>query len=317
MKTTNIHSIVKPLLILLVSLALSSTVHAEPAFGEQRSATGIKHSFLICGPRSGIVDENSQLVWESKGSGRDGYVLPNGNVLISQNNRAREITREGKEVWGYGLSPENKELGTVVRLENGNTLVVERGVKPQLLEVAPDGTIAVRVPLQPDTDNAHMQTRKARKLANGNYLVPHLLAFAVKEYKPDGTVVKTIKTDLPELGGVKAEAWPFTAIRLENGNTLVTLTHSNQVAEFDAEGKVVWKLGNQDVGGRFADPCGAQRLSNGNTIICCYGQNDPQKPKLIEVTRTGEVVWEYFNPDAKAHEVHVITTNGAPEGAIK
>ncbi|HQW30444.1 MAG TPA: hypothetical protein PK529_14725, partial [Verrucomicrobiales bacterium] len=81
----------KPLLTFLVSLALSSTVHAEPAFGEQRSATGIKHSFLICGPRSGIVDENSQLVWESKGSGRDGYVLPSGNVLISQNNRAREI----------------------------------------------------------------------------------------------------------------------------------------------------------------------------------------------------------------------------------
>ena len=55
----------KPLLTFLVSLALSSTVHAEPAFGEQRSATGIKHSFLICGPRSGIVDENSQRGWES------------------------------------------------------------------------------------------------------------------------------------------------------------------------------------------------------------------------------------------------------------
>ena len=98
---------------------------------------------------------------------------------------------------------------------------------------------------------------------------------------------------------------------------MVTMTHSKQVAGVDAGGQVVWKLGNQDVGGRFADPCGAQRLSNGNTVSCCYGQNDPQKPKLIEVTRSGEVVWEYFNPDAKAHEVHVLTTNGATEGAIK
>ena len=104
----------------------SLTAHAdEPVpFGEQRSATGIKHSFLLCGPLTGIVDEESRLGWESKGASRDGYVLPDGNILISQNNRARELTREGNEVWTYVLSPENKELGTVVRLENGNTLVV-------------------------------------------------------------------------------------------------------------------------------------------------------------------------------------------------
>lgn len=306
----------------LVAVAIfitSLTAHAdEPVpFGEQRSATGIKHSFLICGPLTGIVDEESRLGWESKGASRDGYVLPDGNILISQNNRARELTREGNEVWTYVLSPENKELGTVVRLENGNTLVVERGVKPQLLEVAPDGTVALRIPLQPETDNAHMQTRMARKLANGNYLVPHLLAFAVKEYGPDGNVVSTIRTDLPELGGREAKVWPFTAIRLEDGNTLVTLTNGNRVVEFDAAGKVVWKLTNDDVGGRFADPCGAQRLQNGNTIVCCYGQKDPAKPKLLEVTRAGEVVWEYFHPEAIAHEVHVLTSNGAPEGVMK
>jgi hypothetical protein len=304
---------------LVLPIFLSSTARAnEPVpFGEQRSATGIKHSFLICGPRSGIVDEESRFVWESKGASRDGYVLPSGNVLISQNNRARELTREGKEVWGYALSAENKELGTVVRLETGNTLVVERGVKPQLLEVAPDGTVAVRVPLQPETDNAHMQTRMARKLASGNYLVPHLLAFAVKEYTADGTVVNTIRTDLPELGGREAKVWPFTAIQLDDGNTLVTLTNGNRVVEFDAAGKVVWKLTNEDVGGRFADHCGAQRLASGNTVICCYGQGNPAKPKLVEVTRSGEVVWEFFHPEAKAHEVHILTTNGAPEGAIK
>ncbi len=310
---------IKLALVAIAIFITSLTAHAdEPVpFGEQRSATGIKHSFLLCGPLTGIVDEESRLGWESKGASRDGYVLPDGNILISQNNRARELTREGNEVWTYVLSPENKELGTVVRLENGNTLVVERGVKPQLLEVAPDGTVALRIPLQPETDNAHMQTRMARKLANGNYLVPHLLAFAVKEYGPDGNVVSTIRTDLPELGGREAKVWPFTAIRLEDGNTLVTLTNGNRVVEFDAAGKVVWKLTNDDVGGRFADPCGAQRLQNGNTIVCCYGQKDPAKPKLLEVTRAGKVVWEYFHPEAIAHEVHVLTSNGAPEGVMK
>ncbi len=301
-------------LLPLLSVAL---VNAEPNPGEQRSAAGISHSFLLCGSPTVIFDEQSRVVWESKGPSRDGFVLANGNVLISQHNLARELTREGKEVWVYPLSAENKELGTVVRLESGNTLVVERGARPQLLEVAPDGSVVVRVPLQPETDNVHMQTRQARKLSNGNYLVPHLLAFAVKEYAPDGTVVNTFRTDLPELGGRAAEVWPFTAIRLEDGNTLVTLTHGNRVVEFDAAGKVVWKLTNDEVGGRFADPCGAQRLASGNTVICSYGQKDPDKPKLFEVTRSGEVVWEFFHPAVKAHEVHVITTNGKPEGAMK
>lgn len=311
MKTHLAHS-----LALLFLLGPLTAADPKP-FGEQRSATGVRHSFLICGKHTVIVDEEGLAQWKSQGGSRDGFVLPGGNVLFSQGNRAREVTREGKEVWSYALSEGNKELGTAVRLESGNTLVVERGVRPQLLEIAPDGTVAVTVPLQPESDNAHMQTRMARKLANGNYLVPHLLAFAVKEYAPDGTVVKTFRTDLEELGGRKAEVWPFTAIRLDNGNTLVTLTHGNRVVEFDAGGKVVWLIDNAKVGGRLADPCGAQRLANGNTVICSYGQRDPMKPKLFEVTREGEVVWEFFHPDATAHEVHVLTTNGAAEGTMK
>jgi hypothetical protein len=230
---------------------------------------------------------------------------------------AKEITREGKVVWSYKLSKENKELGSCVRLDNGNTLIVERGVKPQLLEVRKDGSVAVTVPLKPDTQNGHMQTRMARKLSNGNYIVPHLLAFAVKEYQPDGTVVRTIRTDLEELGGRKARNWPFTAIQLKGGNLLVNLTNGNKTVEFDPSGKVAWRVDNSHVAGRFADPCGGQRLANGNTLICSYGQRKGDMPKLFEVTRDKKVVWEYFNPAVRAHEVHVISTNGKPEGFLK
>jgi hypothetical protein len=245
------------------------------------------------------------------GRSRDGFVLENGNVLVSMGNEAREYTREGEVVWRYALSPENKELGTAVRLENGNTLVVERGVKPRLLEVSAKGEIEVDVPLQPETGNAHMQTRMARKLASGNYLVPHLLAFKVKEYTPDGEVAAVIATDLEELGGREAENWPFTAVRLEEGRTLVNLTHGNKTVEFDESGKVVWRVDNGDVDGRFADPCGGQRLPNGNTVICSYGQKKPEMPKVFEVTPGKKVVWEYVNPKLKGvHEIHVLTTNG-------
>jgi hypothetical protein len=306
--------------IFLITLLLSIGLHGKKeitSYGTQVSEYGITHSFLICGNKTVLLNEKSEILWQTKGYGRDGFVLENGNILVSVANVAKEISRDGKLVWSYQLSKGNKELGTCVRLENGNTLVVERGVEPQLLEVAADGRIEVRVSLKPETNNAHMQTRMARKLPNGNYLVPHLLAFAVKEYQPDGKVVRTIKTDLPELGGRKQRNWPFTAVHLEGGNLLVNLTNGNKAVEFDRGGKVIWRVDNFDVGGRLADPCGGQRLTNGNTIICSYGQKKGDMPKIFEVTKDKKVVWEYFNPEVRAHEVHVISTNGKKEGFLK
>ena len=297
----------------LYCLAEQGSASAKPPFGKQVSDTGVQHSFLIAGSKTAIVDEDSQIVWQVDRPSRDGFVLPSGNVLLSHGKEAIEYTRLGEQVFRYQLSSKNKELGTAVRLADGHTLLVERGPNPRLVEVTADGTVVHQVPLQPDTDNAHMQTRMARKLPSGNYLVPHLLAFAVKEYTPTGKVVRVIKTDLPELGGREAENWPFTAIRLDNGSTLVNLTHGNKTVEFDTSGQVAWRVDNADVGGRFADPCGGQRLPNGNTVICSYGQRDGAMAKVFEVTRDKKVVWEYINPDLRGvHEIHVLTTNGQP-----
>ena len=71
-------------LILFSTLFLSTAVFAQQPtkFGRQVSESGIKHSFLICGPKTVIVNENDEIVWETKGYARDGFVLPNGNVLL-------------------------------------------------------------------------------------------------------------------------------------------------------------------------------------------------------------------------------------------
>ena len=229
----------------------------------------IRHSFFIAGPSfTGIIDEEGKEVWDAgKATARDGYVLPGGNVLIAWSEEVKEFTRDKKVVFHFAKSPEAREIGTVQRLEGGRTLITELGPKPRLMEVDAAGKIVLEFPLQPETDNAHMQTRMARKLKSGNYLVPHLLAFKVKEYTAKGEVVQEIPTDLEDLGGRRAENWPFTAIRLENGNTLVNLTHGNKTVELDAKGRVVWKVSNDDFPEKpFADPCGGQRLPNGNTV---------------------------------------------------
>ncbi len=296
--------------VILLTFAFITSFSIYSAEPKQISEHGIRHSFLACGNMTALFDENSEIVWQINSGSRDGYVLDNGNILISTGKEAREYTRSKDLVWSYKLHSDNKELGTALRLPSGNTMVVERGIKPRLLEISPNGSVKAEIPLQPDTDNAHMQTRMARKLANGNYIAPHLLGFVIKEYKPDGTVVRAIKTDLPELGGREAENWPFTAIRLSNGNTLANLTHGNKTVEFDPDGKVVWRVDNSDVDGRFSDPCGGQRLPNGNTVIASYAQRDPSKARLFEVTPDKEVVWEFFHPKAHAHGIQVISTNG-------
>lgn len=292
---------------LLTILGLAIAINS-PTFAEEP----IRHSFFIAGPSfTGIIDEEGKEVWDSgKPAARDGFVLAGGNVLIAWSDEVKELTRDKKVVFHFAKSPENREIGTVQRLEDGRSLITELGPKPRLMEVDAAGRILLEFPLQPETDNAHMQTRMARKLKGGNYLVPHLLAFKVKEYTAKGEVVQEFPTDMEELGGRKAENWPFTAIRLENGHTLVNLTHGNKTVELDAKGKVVWKISNEDFPEKpFADPCGGQRLPNGNTVIASYAANGPIK--IFEVTPEKKIVWKYEGKH-RAHEIQILTTNGKP-----
>ncbi|MGC4038888.1 MAG: hypothetical protein QM764_23220 [Chitinophagaceae bacterium] len=280
----------------------STTNHNKP----------IRHSFFMAGPEfTGIIGENGEEIWNSgKAGARDGYVLPNGNVLICWSDEVNEYDKSKQVIFNYKRKSEETELSAVARLENGNTMIVESGKEPKIIEVDKAGAIKASIPIQPESDNTHMQTRMARQLKNGNYLVPHLLAFAVKEYDGKGNVVNVIKTDLTELGGKESENWPFTAIRLPNGNTLTSLTHGNKIVEFGHDGKIAWKVTNDDIDEHpFQDPCGAQRLPNGNTVIASYGAK-PGTIKLFEITRDKKMVWTYSGYNV--HDFQILTTNGLP-----
>ena len=282
-------------------------------------APAIRHSYLVMGGKTAIIDEDGNARWEFAGGTRDGFVLPNGNVLLAFSDRVEEVIPAGEKknqtAFSYKRSKENSEIGTTQRLANGNTLITELGARPRLIEVNPQGEIVVDVPLQPETDNAHMQTRMARQLKNGNFLVPHLLAFAIKEYTADGKIVNTLKTDLDEIGGRKAENWPFTAIRLENGNTVASLTHGNKVVELNPRGEIVWKVTNDDVKGIFKDPCGAQRLANGNTVVGSHAASTGIS--MVEVTPEKQIVWTSEHPLASGvHHFQILTTNGKPEPGL-
>ena len=258
---------------------------------------------------------SGKVIWEVRVGSRDGWVLDSGNVLLALGNSRvhpggaiAEYTQDGKMVFEYKGT--QKEVQAVQPLGTNRILAVEGGKNPVLLEL--DRATAqpvVRLPLQCQKGNVHMQTRMARKLPNGNYLVPHLLDFAVKEYDPSGKVVRSFATDDQ---GRDKKSWPFTAIRLDNGHTLVGCTYAGRVIEFDAEGKIVWQLTNEDLPQPLIkDACGVQRLPNGNTVVCCYGARGPQAIKLIEVTPEKQLVWTHkTGKNHGVHHVQILSTRG-------
>ena len=74
-------------------------------------------------------------------------------------------------------------------------MVAESG-NARIVEVDQDGKIVYELPLTVDKPNPHRDTRMARKLDNGNYLVCHEGDGKVREYDPTGKVVWTYTLDL-------------------------------------------------------------------------------------------------------------------------
>lgn len=300
----------RQLLCCLAILATTTTLFA---------AEKVTHSFLGVGKanKTVIIGEDNKVEWSFNMPASDGWVLDNGNVLLAlygtkdfPKGGAVEVERDTKKIV-FQYKGQQNETSTAIRLADGSTIVTELGPNPRVVQLDSLGKIIGTTPLQCQKGNAHMQTRMLRVLPNGNYIVPHLLDFAVKEYKPgSGEVVSTFPTD--DRGRNKRD-WPFTAIRLKNGNTLIACTNGNRIIEVDGKGKIVWSVDNSDIGEKlFDDACGAQRLPNGNTVVSSYHAKG-KSVKLFEVTRDKKVVWRYSGMSAGFHHFQILTTNGKPQ----
>lgn len=284
--------------LLLPLLAISSTYSDD--------TPAITHRFLATGGETYIREVDGKISWRYPHSSRDGWVLPNGNVLLALSKSGKyphgavvEVTPKNEIVFQYAGT--QSEVNTVQRVDGDRTLFTEAGAKPKLIEVDRQGKVVVEVLLTAQTKDHHLQTRMARKLTNGNYLVPQLLDKVVREYTPEGKIVWEVK--MPDM--------PFTAIRLKNGNTLIGCTLGHLVIEVDPAGKTVWQLTNNDLPGKLInDACGVQRLPNGNTVVTSHHAQG-EEVRLIEVTRDKKIVWKHY--DAKMPGIHhfqILDTDG-------
>ncbi len=268
-------------------------------------------SFLMLGGFTQIVDASGKVTWKYPAVTRDGEVLPNGNLLLTLSKTKAypggavvEVTRDQKVVWEYKGT--QTEVNTAVLLYNGNVMLTEAGDKPRLLEVARDGSIKVEIPLGCQITNHHMQSRMARKLPNGHYLVPQ--EKTVREYDAAGKVVWERKSPESELDNRS-----FCCLRNAAGHTLISLTLGNHIIEVDESGKIVWELRDGDLPGIPVNRTTALSwLPNGNIVFSNYAARAPQA-KLVEITRDKKIVWSYTDASNQGvHEFQLLDEAGKP-----
>ena len=155
--------------------------------------------------------------------------------------------------------------------------------------------------------NAHNQVRGARKLKSGHYLVALKGESKVVEIDPKGTVAR----EIPVQGD------PHGCVPLPDGNILITCGDGHRVFEIDPKGTIVWELNENDLPTfPLRLIAGAQRLDNGNTIICNYLGHGHlgMQPQFIEVTREKQIVWRFDDQRffKSVNQVHVVQGAGLP-----
>ncbi len=114
-------------------------------------------------------------------------------------------------------------------------------------------------------------------------------------------------------------AW--AAVRLKNGNTLISGNQRGYVREVNRQGQTVWEVNKDDLPGfPLYTVQEVSRLANGNTLINNWAGSAPTEQwktvvQLIEVTPEKKVVWavrdwEHFGP---ASSTQLLDEKGNPE----
>jgi hypothetical protein len=246
-----------------------------------------------------------------------------------------KVTEGGKGtnadiVWQYKQDG-GTEVHSVQPIGTDQALVMQNGNPAKLMlidkkanKVCTSGdTGCVKKLWMPDSGGAvHGMFRHVRMLGNGNLLVPYTggggtSSSHVIEYTQDWKVVWDYNVKDAQPSGS-----PWAAIRLPNGNTLISGNGGGWVIEVSPDKKVVWQVTAKDLPFPVQTIQGAVRLRNGNTLINNWCGPLPvgqwaNAVQVFELTPDKKVVWkvnEWANPNlGPGSSTQLLDEPGVPE----
>jgi hypothetical protein len=243
----------------------------------------------------------------------DASMLKNGNIVFTGKTFAAIITPEKKIIWRY-TAPKGSEIHTAQPIGNDRILIMQNGnpVKPKLM-IFNTATNVVEKELEIPTanpDNPHGQFRHIRMTKAGTFLIPNMSGKVI-EYDASGKEIWSV---------TMPGAW--AAVRLKNGNTLISGDGKGFAREVNPQGEIVWEFTQKDVPSiRIFNIQELTRLDNGNTIICnwCAGMKNTddwrKTVQVLEVTKDKKLVWALRSWDGDndlgpASSIHLLDQKG-------
>ncbi len=264
------------------------------------SAAGPGHRLLI-GYGEGLMElnEENDIVWHYQDPDvelvHDVWKLENGNVLFSHRFGVREVNAAKQIVWDFKV-PEEKgkqEINACQPLEGGKVMILDCG-NQKILEIDRNYQVTLSIDLPDGGENPHTRYMQARKTSQGTYLISYREKAKILELNSSGATVWQYQLEKIDR--------PFTAIRLNNGNTLVPCITSNRMIEISPAGEIIWELNSEDdLGFQIWYPVGAQVLKNGNMVVINsdyhHREGTSNEVQAFEINRDKEVIWTLTKSD--------------------
>ena len=267
-----------------------------------------EQSFLSRFPfKGGVVleaDWNGKVLWEVRHPDHHhhGILLRNGNVLLHcMGEVPEEIARRVKG----GMAEGNMQSG---QYASRPVSEADKMYSDYLAEVTPAGHTVWEwrtwEHLDPVADGIAEVQAPRTLWAQGNSVEELPDGDILASYRPTSTVIRISR----KTGKIVWKLGPPTVAGqhaptlLENGNVLIfdngphrlddSVPYSRAIEVDPATNAIVWKYQDKPAWNFFSPRMGcAQRLPNGNTLI-----TESSFGRFFEVTKEGEIVWEYVNP---------------------
>ena len=246
----------------------------------------------------------------------DVCMLSNGNILFTRMQYVAEITPDKKVVWRYdcnnSTTTNHTEVHTCQPLGLDKVMFVLNGLPPRLMIVnIKTGAVEVNHELPfhqtMSTKNIHGQFRRVRVTPQGTYLVSYMSESNVVEFDKNFNQIWNYPIRSP-----------WAAIRLKNGDTLITDEHDSLTREVNPKGETVWEFNAKDLPAEYhfsSAPQSCTRLANGDTIFCSRGDANGKGPQLVEITPDKRVVWvlQDWQVLGGATAMQILDDPGVPE----